>query len=131
MFEDLIRIAEIDGEPVGFMMTLPNLNELTDDLNGSLYPLGWARLLLRLRAPRVRTMRVPLMGVVHGLQGTRRASQIAFMMIEYIRRASVEAYGASRGEIGWILDDNQGMISIAEAIRSTVNRVYRIYEKAL
>jgi hypothetical protein len=131
VFEDLIRVAEIDGRPVGFMMTLPNLNEMTDDLNGSLYPLGWARLLLRLRAPRVRTMRVPLMGVVQGLQGTRRASQIAFMMIEYIRRASVEAYGASRGEIGWILEDNQGMISIAEAIRSTVNRVYRIYEKAL
>jgi hypothetical protein len=131
VFEDLIRVAEIDGEPVGFMMTLPNLNELTEDLNGSLYPLGWARLLLRLRAPKVRTMRVPLMGVVQGLQGTRRASQIAFMMIEYIRRASVEVYGASRGEIGWILEDNQGMISIAEAIQSTVNRVYRIYEKGL
>ena len=35
------------------------------------------------------------------------------------------------GEIGWILDDNKGMISIAEAIRSRVNKVYRIYDKAL
>ena len=28
VFEDLIRVAEVDGEPVGFMITLPNLNEL-------------------------------------------------------------------------------------------------------
>ena len=131
VFEDLIRVAEVEGEPVGFMMTLPNLNELTADLNGSLFPFGWARLLWRLRNPRVRTMRVPLMGVVKPLQGTRLASQLAFMMIEYIRRASVSGYGASRGEIGWILEDNQGMVSIAEAIDSKINKTYRIYEKAL
>ena len=118
VFEDLIRVAEVDGEPVGFMMTLPDLNEITADLNGSLYPFGWVKLLARLRKPRVRTMRVPLMGVLKRLRGTRLASQVAFMMIEYIRRDSVERYGASRGEIGWILEDNQGMVSIAEAIES-------------
>ena len=131
VFEDLIRVAEYDGEPVGFMITLPNLNELTGDLNGSLFPFGWARLSIRMRKPKVRTMRVPLMGVVQKLQGTRRASQLAFMMIEYIRSASVEVYGASRGEIGWVLEDNQGMTSIAEAIHSKINKVYRIYEKEI
>ena len=59
------------------------------------------------------------------------ASQLAFMMIESIRRASVQHYGGKRGEIGWILDDNQGMNAIAEAINSTVNKEYRIYSKAL
>ena len=131
VFEDLVRVAELEGEPVGFMMTLPDLNELTGDLNGSLYPFGWIRLLARLRHPRVTTMRVPLMGVARRLRGTRLASQMAFMMIEYIRRDAVARYGATRGEIGWVLEDNRGMVSIAEAIESRVNRVYRIYEKAL
>jgi len=131
VFEDLIRVAEVEGEPVAFMMTWPDLNELTGDLNGSLFPFGFAKLLWRLRHPKVRTMRVPLMGVVKKLQGTRLASQLAFMMIEYIRRASVENYGATRGEIGWILDDNQGMRSIAETIESKVNKIYRIYSKQL
>ena len=131
VFEDLIRVAEVEGEPVAFMMTLPDLNELTRDLNGSLFPFGFAKLLWRLRHPKVRTMRVPLMGVVKKLQGTRLASQLAFMMIEYIRRASVENYGSTRGEIGWILEDNQGMRSIAETIESKVNKVYRIYSKPL
>ncbi|MAC11852.1 MAG: N-acetyltransferase [Sphingorhabdus sp.] len=128
--EDLIRIAEVEGRPVAFMMTLPDLNEPLKGMNGSLWPFNWAKLLLWLRNPRVRTMRVPLMGVLKEYQGTRLASQLAFMMIEYIRRASVAHYGATRGEIGWILDDNQGMIAIADAIESRVNRVYTIYEKA-
>jgi hypothetical protein len=131
VFEDLIRVAELDGEPVAFMITLPDLNELTRDLNGRLFPFGWAKLLWRLRKPRVTTMRVPLMGVVKRLQASRMASQLAFMLIEYIRRASVANYGATRGEIGWILEDNQGMVSIAEATDSTINKIYRVYEKAL
>ena len=53
------------------------------------------------------------------------------MMIEYIRRAAVEDCAAIRGEIGWILDDNQGMNAIAEAIDAKVNREYTIYGKAL
>ena len=131
VFNDLIRIAELDGKPVAFMITLPDLNEAIAPLHGSLLPFGWAKLLLWLRKPKVRTMRVPLMGVVKELQSSRMASQLAFMMIEYIRRASVTHYGASRGEIGWILEDNQGMRSIAETIQSRVNKVYNVYGKTL
>ncbi|MEG3090492.1 N-acetyltransferase [Sphingomonas sp. PB1R3] len=131
VFNDLIRIAELDGKPVAFMITLPDLNEAIKPLNGSLLPFGWAKLLLWLRAPKVRTMRVPLMGVVKELQSSRMASQLAFMMIEYIRRASITKYGASRGEIGWILDDNQGMRSIAETINSNVNKTYNVYSRDL
>ncbi len=131
VFEDLIRIAEVDGKPVAFMITLPDLNEAIAPLNGKLLPFGWAKLLWWLRAPKVRTMRVPLMGVVKELQSSRMASQLAFMMIEYIRREAVTTYGASRGEIGWVLDDNQGMNAIANAIESRVNKVYQVYEKTL
>lgn len=131
VFNDLIMIAEYDGEPVAFMVTLPDLNEPLKPLKGSLLPFGWAKLLLWLRAPKARTMRVPLMGVVKRLQSSRMASQLAFMMIEYIRRAAVANYGASRGEIGWILEDNQGMNAIADAIDSRVNREYMIYQKPL
>ena len=131
VFEDLIRVAEYDGEPVAFMITMPNLNEPIATLNGSLLPFGWLKLLTWLRRPRSKTMRVPLMGVVKRLQSSRMASQLAFMMIEYIRRDAFEKFGAERGEIGWILDDNQGMKSIAETINSHVNRVYQIYGRTL
>jgi hypothetical protein len=36
-----------------------------------------------------------------------------------------------RAEVGWILEDNQGMVAIADAIESKINRVYQIYDKPL
>jgi len=136
IFNDLVMVAEYDGEPVAFMMSWPDLNELQADLNGNLFPFGFIKLLWRLNGgfsgkPKTRTIRVPLMGVVKKLQSSRMASQLAFQMIEYIRREAVANYGGTRGELGWVLEDNQGMNSIAETIDSHINKTYRIYEKAI
>jgi hypothetical protein len=131
VFEDLVRVAELDGEPVAFMITLPDLNELTADLNGELLPFGWAKLLWRLRKPRVTRMRVPLMGVRKSHQGSRFASMMALMLIEHIRRDAVAKFGAVRGDFGWVLEDNLPMRSIADVIDAKVSKTYRIYERGL
>ena len=88
-------IAELDGEPVAFMMAFPDINELTPTSTagcsrstGSSCCGGCA---IRGRGG----LRVPLMGVAQKLHDSRLASQLAFMMIEYIRRAAVANYGAS------------------------------------
>ena len=131
IFSELVRIAEVDREPVAFMLTIPDINELTKDLNGELFPFNFIKLLWRLRKPRTRRLRVPLMGVAKKLHGSRLASQLAFMMIEFTRRDAVTKYGATHGEFGWILEDNKGMLSIAELPSAHLNHRYRIYEKAL
>lgn len=131
VYEDLIRVAEVDGEPVAFMMTIPDLNEKIKGFGGTLWPFNWAKLLWWLRKPKVKTMRVPLMGVVKKLQATRLASQLAFMLIEYIRRDAISKYGATHGDFGWVLASNGPMRSVGEAVGGSVNKVYRIYEKAL
>jgi len=56
----LVWFAEVDGEAVAFIVTLPNINEAIRDLNGRLLPFGWAKLLWRLKSHRVRSARVPL-----------------------------------------------------------------------
>jgi GNAT superfamily N-acetyltransferase len=131
VYNEMIRIAEYEGEPVAFMIALPDLNDALKPMKGNLLPFNWLKLLLWLRKPKTKGARVPLMGVVKRLQGSRLASQLAFMMIEYIREASTSKYGATRGEVGWILEDNQGMVAIADAIDSHINRQYNIYAKAL
>lgn len=131
IFNELVRVAELDGEPVAFMLTIPDINELTKDLNGELFPFNWIKLLWRLRKPRARRLRVPLMGVARRLHHTRLASQLAFMMIEYTRRDGTTKYGATHGEFGWILEDNKGMLSIAQLPGAAINHRYRIYEKPL
>ena len=129
--EELNMIAELDGKPVAFMLTFPDLNQALGRIRGRLLPFGWWHLLRWLRKPRGADMRVPLMGVLSELQNSRLASQLAFMLIEQIRENAVGTFQSTRGEIGWILDDNQGMKAIADAIDSRVNREYLIFEKRL
>jgi len=131
IYEELVRIAEYDGEPVAFMITIPDVNALIKDLNGELFPFNWAKLLWRLRKPRTERARVPLMGVAKRFHGSRLASQLAFMLIEFTRRDAVGTYGIKTGEFGWILEDNKGMLSIAELPGARINHRFRIYEKAL
>jgi len=131
IIEKANMIAEYDGEPVAFMMSWPDINLKLKHMGGRLFPFNWAKLLWWLRNPQSDNFRVPLMGVVKKYQNTRMASQLAFMMIEYIRRYAVPAHGVKRAEVGWVLEDNQGMVAIAEALEARMNREYRIYEKPL
>ncbi|MGB3712305.1 MAG: N-acetyltransferase [Erythrobacter sp.] len=129
--EDLNMIAEVDGEPVAFMLTFPDINDVLARIEGKLWPTGWLPLLRWLRKPRGCDVRVPLMGVSRKYQNSRLASQLAFMMINDIRDVAVGTYRSRRAEIGWILDDNQGMIAIADTIGAKKNREYAIYSKPL
>lgn len=128
---ELNRIVELDGEPVAFMMTLPDVNDLFARTGGKLFPFGWLRTLRWIRKPMGAGMRVPLMGVRKKLHNSRLASQLAFMMINDIRQVAADTFRSRRGEIGWILEDNQGMVAIADMIQGHINREYVIYDKYL
>jgi GNAT superfamily N-acetyltransferase len=127
--EELNMIAEVEGRPVAFMLTFPDMNDVLKKVDGKLFPFGWFHILRWLRKPRGSDMRVPLMGVLKEFQNSRMASQLAFMMISAIRKEANETFGSVRGELGWVLEDNQGMVAIADTIESHVNREYAIYEK--
>ncbi|WP_066530735.1 hypothetical protein [Erythrobacter sp. CCH5-A1] len=129
--EELNMIAELDGRPVAFMLTFPDLNDALAKIRGKLFPFGWITMLRWLHFPKGAGMRVPLMGVLKELHNSRLASQLAFMMIEAIRHNSSTKFASKRGEIGWILEDNQGMVAIADTIQSKINREYAIYGKGL
>jgi hypothetical protein len=124
------NICEYDGVPVGFMITLPDLNEMIEDLNGKLMPFGWLKLMLRLRKKRTKRVRVPIMGIRKSMQASKHGALMVMMMIEHIRR-QVVSDGGDRGECSWILDDNDGMNSIMAMLGATVYKTYRIFERHL
>ena len=130
MPDDYIQIAEYDGEPVAFIVALPNLNEAIRDLKGKLLPFGWAKLLWRLKVRHPRTARIPLMGVRQSFQHSRLGPTLAFMVIDAVRRA-MHARGVKNVEMGWILEDNDGMRNIIETIGGQAYKRYRVYEKDL
>ena len=130
MPDEYIQIAEYDGEPVAFIVALPNLNEAARDLRGRLLPFGWLKLLWRLKVRHPHTARVPLMGVRQSFQHSRLGPTLAFVVIDAVRKA-LHKRGVTDVEMGWILEDNDGMRNIIETIGGQAYKRYRIYEKEL
>ncbi len=128
--DDMIYIAEIDGEPAAFIVGLPNINEAIDGLEGKLLPFGWAKVLWRLKVRGVRTARVPLMGVKKEYQFSRIGPIIALLLIEALRepfrRRNIDAL-----EMSWILETNTGMRTILERIGAEPYKNYRLFEKKI
>jgi len=127
---DLIQIAEIDGEPAAFIVALPNVNATISDLKGRLLPLGWLKLLWRLKVRFPRTARVPLMGVRRSLQATRVGPALAFLVIDAVR-AQLHRRGVREVELSWVLEDNAGMRGIIDSIGGRAYKRYRVYERPL
>jgi GNAT superfamily N-acetyltransferase len=128
--DDLVAIAEVDGEPVAMMVALPNLNEIIADLDGRLLPFGWLKLLWRLRMGRFGSVRVPLMGVRRRHQGTKLGATLMVLMFEALNRAGWRR-GIREAELSWVLEDNRPMRHVAESFGAQPYKTYRIYEKPL
>lgn len=126
----LTWFAEIDGEPAGFMVLLPNINEAIRDLKGRLLPFGWAKLIWRLKVKGVHGARVPLMGIKRKLQSTAIGAAIPLYLIGKLREAGL-ARGFRWIELSWILEENTAMRHICEALCGPPYKTYRIYGKEL
>ncbi len=126
----LVWFAEVNGEPAGFIVGLPNLNEAIRDLGGKLLPFGWAKLLWRLKVRGVRSGRVPLMGIKQRFATGLLGGLLPFLLIGALRRAGA-VQGYRRIEMSWILEDNQPMCRINEVLGGVAYKTYRIYQKQL
>uniref|UniRef100_UPI00165AF97F GNAT family N-acetyltransferase n=1 Tax=Siccirubricoccus phaeus TaxID=2595053 RepID=UPI00165AF97F len=130
LHERLVWFAEVAGRPAAFVVCLPNLNEAIRDLSGRLLPFGWARLLWRLKVAGVGTARVPLMGVRRNLGVGLLGRVLPLFLVEALRREAL-ALGIRRVEMSWVLEDNQPMRRLAEALDGRLYKTYRVYEKVL
>lgn len=126
----LIQIAEVEGKPAAFMVGLPNLNEVLIELNGSLFPFGWLKLINKIRNHEIRTGRIPLMGVRKQFHNTPLGLALACLVIDAPRQASLRQ-GIEEVEMSWILEDNVAMRGILDSIGSEQYKRYRIYGKTL
>jgi hypothetical protein len=123
-------IGELDGEPVAFTATLPNLNEAIAGLDGRLLPLGWARLLWRLKVKGLETGRMPLMGIARKLQGTPKGAALALGVIDAVKSYH-QRHGYRSAELSWVLEDNQAVQAVIGVVGARPYKRYRLYQKSL
>ncbi len=128
--DDFVQIAEVDGQPAAMIVCLPNINEAIRDLDGRLLPLGWLKLLWRLKVRYPKSARIPLMGVRKRYHHTPFGPALSFMITDTLRHA-VMARGIREMEMSWILEHNSGMRNIIESLGGVAYKTYRLYEKTL
>jgi GNAT superfamily N-acetyltransferase len=123
---DLCIIAEKDGEPVGFAVSLPDINQALRHIpDGKLFPFGLFKFLWYKR--KVSSARIMTLGLRPEFQ---KSSGIGAAM--YLRTFQVAGEkGYNTGEASWILEDNFLMIQALEKVGFQQYKTYRVYDRAL
>jgi len=121
---DLVIIAEYKGKPIGFGLTIPDINmALRYNKRGYLVPGIWH---LLTKKKKINACRIIALGVVPEYLHTGAANVLFY---ETARRA--KRLGYHFGEASWILEDNLQMNRAAEAMRGKITKRYRIYQMEL
>ena len=123
-------MGSIDGELAAFLCLLPDLNELSRGFDGKLLPFNWAKLIYRLKTQKAKQARIPLMGLRQKFHNTRKGLALIAALCEESFEAARQA-GFTHCELSWILEDNEGMISICKQASAKPYKTYRMYEKKI
>jgi GNAT superfamily N-acetyltransferase len=125
---DLVRIAFLDDEPVGFILTVPDWNPVLKDIGGSLWrhPLKLIRHLLFTKAESLPGIRLILLGIREGFRNRGVESLMFSNGIEVALKAGYEWC-----EYSWILEDNERTKGAVRLMGGELYKNYRIYEKEL
>jgi GNAT superfamily N-acetyltransferase len=120
----MIAEKEDNKEVVGMAITVPDLNQVLEQMHGRVLPLGWWKFLTKSR--RIDRVRVGFLGVKPEHQHTGVA---AALYEEHYNAA--ERTPQDGGEMGWILETNTAMNRGMEAMGGRVVKRYRVYERML
>ena len=125
---DLVRIASIDGKPVGFILTVPDWNPVLKDIGGALWrhPIKLIRHLLFTKAESLEGIRLILLGMREGYRNRGIEALLFANGIEVALRA-----GYKWCEYSWILEDNERTKRAVRLMGGELYKIYRMYERAL
>lgn len=125
---DFVLFGEVDGETIGFSLTMPDYNVIFKEMNGRLFPFNFLKLLQPKKKiyPKIKFARIITLGIIPEYQ--KRGLDAAFY---YNILETAASKGIYYGEASWILEDNEMMNRGARTMDGDLYKVYRIYEKKI
>lgn len=130
MSPEALVFAERDGEIVGVVLAMPDVNQWIDGLGGRLAPLGWAKLLYRRLVGYADTARIMIAGVRRDLQGSALGGAIPLLLLSELRNVTPR-YRPKFLEGSWILETNEPMLRFCDRAGFQRYKTYRIYRRDL
>jgi GNAT superfamily N-acetyltransferase len=118
---ELILMAEVKGKPIGFGLSLPDINiPLKYNKSGGLLT-GLYHLFTKKK--KIDLVRIIVLGVIPEYQRTGAAG-----VLFYETAVRAKKLGYKYGEASWVLEDNLMMNRAAEMMSGVRYKTYRIYE---
>jgi hypothetical protein len=117
--------AEVDGQPIGCAVAVPDINQALKGTSGRLFPLT----LIRLAGRRffVDRIRVFLLGVLREYRGIG----IFPLLWSELHRQVAAQTGYHWAELSWVLEDNADLNRPLEQYGAKRYKTYRIYQRSL
>lgn len=126
---EMVLLAEVAGQAVGFAITLPDFNEAFRPLDGRLFkwglPIGMWRLARGLR--KIKTGRLMALGVL----AEYRRRGVAELLILNTMENGVRLARYDAAELSWTLEDNESINTTIRAVGAEQYKTYRIYERSI
>lgn len=121
---DIVYFAEVNGEPVGFSLSMPDWNRIFKKLNGKLFPFGFLKVLTGRK--KIDGIRVIIMGIIPEYQ--RKGIEAVFIN-NTIKIGNSKGYNFA--EISWVLEDNVPMVQTAINLGAEKYKTYRVFDKQI
>ncbi len=124
--ENLVQISEVNGKPAGFILTLPDLNQVFKLIpNGNLLPTGIFKLLY----PKKYINRVRV--ITMGIKKEYRKIGLETLLYKYNQIEILKNPRIKNIEMSWILENNLEMNKPLLTMGAKAYKSYRIFEKNL
>ena len=122
-------VAEWNGEPVGWAMTIPDLHAILRHTRGGLLRTAWHMFVRKtqLKWDIIRRARIAVLGIVP--QFRRRGIEALFYERNF--EVSINTVGVPRAEMSWILECNAEMVNGAKMMQGEHYKTYRLFDRAL
>lgn len=123
--------ASVAGEPAGFVLGIPDFNQVlrrAAPRPGVPEPLTLLRALWHWKLrPVIDTVRIPLLGVREQF----RNKGVDVALYYHILAACLAHPHVQQADGGWILESNEAMVRVAQNMRLEPYKTHRLYERSL
>ena len=121
---ELCIIAEHHGNAVGYILTVPDINQALKRANGRLFPFGIFKMLLELR--KITRVKLFMLGVLPEYRGK---GLDVFFYVETLERG--KKLGYSEADCSVMVETNTSIIQAANHLKAIRYKTYRHFSKPI
>ena len=122
--EKILWFAYHNEDPVGFFLSIPEMNQIFKHVNGKFGLVGKLKTFYHLK---IKKSCKKMMGLVFGIVPKHQGKGVDGALIMASRETIQEKLSYEDLELNWIPDFNKSMIRVAEQVQVTLGKVHHTY----